>query len=50
MLERIHGPADLRGLSYEELDDLALEIREFVVAPSTSWAAATSGPTSASSS
>ena len=32
MLERIHGPADLRGLTYEELDDLALEIREFVVA------------------
>jgi len=32
MLERIHGPADLRGLTHEELDDLALEIREFVVA------------------
>ena len=32
MLERIHGPADLRDLSYPELDELALEIREFVVA------------------
>ena len=32
MLERIQGPEDLRGLSYDELDDLALEIREFVVA------------------
>ncbi|MEL7208426.1 MAG: 1-deoxy-D-xylulose-5-phosphate synthase N-terminal domain-containing protein, partial [Actinomycetota bacterium] len=31
MLERIHGPQDLRGLSYEELDQLAEEIREFVV-------------------
>jgi 1-deoxy-D-xylulose-5-phosphate synthase len=32
MLERIHGPQDLRALSYPELDQLALEIREFVVA------------------
>jgi 1-deoxy-D-xylulose-5-phosphate synthase len=32
MLEQIHGPADLRDLSYAELDELALEIREFVVA------------------
>jgi 1-deoxy-D-xylulose-5-phosphate synthase len=31
MLEQIHSPADLKGLSTEELDDLAQEIREFVV-------------------
>ncbi len=32
MLEQIHSPADLKGLSTEELTDLAQEIREFVVA------------------
>ncbi len=32
MLEQIHSPADLKGLSPEELTDLAQEIREFVVA------------------
>ena len=31
-LERVHEPADLRGLSYPELDTLAGEIRDFVVA------------------
>ena len=31
MLEQIHSPADLKGLSTEELTDLAQEIREFVV-------------------
>jgi hypothetical protein len=31
-LERVHEPADLRGLSYPELDALAGEIRDFVVA------------------
>jgi 1-deoxy-D-xylulose-5-phosphate synthase len=31
MLEQIHSPADLKGLSPEELTDLAQEIREFVV-------------------
>ena len=31
-LERVHEPADLRGLSYAELDTLAGEIRDFVVA------------------
>ena len=31
MLDQIHGPADLRPLSYEALDDLAAEIRAFVV-------------------
>ncbi len=30
-LERISSPADLRALSHEQLDDLAAEIREFVV-------------------
>jgi 1-deoxy-D-xylulose-5-phosphate synthase len=30
-LERVKEPADLRGLSYEELDDLAGEIRDFIV-------------------
>ncbi len=30
-LERVRQPADLRDLSYEELDDLAGEIRDFVV-------------------
>ncbi len=31
MLESINGPADLRGLSYDDLDVLAAEIREFIV-------------------
>jgi 1-deoxy-D-xylulose-5-phosphate synthase len=31
-LERVNEPADLRGLSYDELDALAGEIRDFVVA------------------
>ena len=31
MLERINSPADLRPLSYRELDELAAEIREFIV-------------------
>lgn len=31
-LDRVHEPADLRGLSYPELDALAGEIRDFVVA------------------
>jgi 1-deoxy-D-xylulose-5-phosphate synthase len=31
-LERVNEPADLRGLSYPELDELAGEIRDFVVA------------------
>ena len=31
LLEQIAGPADLRGLTYEELRDLAGEIRDFVV-------------------
>jgi 1-deoxy-D-xylulose-5-phosphate synthase len=30
-LESITGPADLRGLSYAELDELAAEIRDFIV-------------------
>ena len=30
-LESIHQPADLRSLSYPELDELAGEIRDFVV-------------------
>ncbi|HSJ92184.1 MAG TPA: 1-deoxy-D-xylulose-5-phosphate synthase, partial [Ilumatobacter sp.] len=32
LLERVNEPADLRGLSYPELDTLAGEIRDFVVA------------------
>ena len=32
LLENVHSPADLRGLSTEELRDLAGEIRDFVVA------------------
>jgi len=32
MLEQIHSPADLKGLSLEDLTDLAQEIREFIVA------------------
>ena len=31
MLEQIHSPADLKGLSHDELTDLAQEIREFIV-------------------
>ncbi len=31
LLDRIHSPSDLRGLSLEELDELAAEIRAFVV-------------------
>src|SRR4051794_36168619 len=31
MLERINSPADLRPLSYQELETLAAEIREFIV-------------------
>ncbi len=31
MLEQIQGPADLRPLSYEDLDVLATEIRQFIV-------------------
>jgi 1-deoxy-D-xylulose-5-phosphate synthase len=30
-LEQVQSPADLRGLSYTELEDLAGEIREFIV-------------------
>jgi 1-deoxy-D-xylulose-5-phosphate synthase len=32
LLDDIHQPSDLRGLSYDELDDLAGEIRDFIVA------------------
>jgi 1-deoxy-D-xylulose-5-phosphate synthase len=32
LLDDIHQPGDLRGLSNEELDDLAGEIRDFIVA------------------
>ncbi|HXH57173.1 MAG TPA: 1-deoxy-D-xylulose-5-phosphate synthase [Iamia sp.] len=31
LLDRIHCPADLRRLSHVQLDELALEIREFIV-------------------
>src|SRR5205823_13973406 len=31
MLDSIDGPADLRTLSYEQLDELAGEIRDFIV-------------------
>jgi 1-deoxy-D-xylulose-5-phosphate synthase len=31
ILEKINSPADLRVLSYEELDTLAIEIRQFIV-------------------
>ena len=31
ILEQIHSPADLKGLSYEDLDVLAGEIRQFIV-------------------
>jgi 1-deoxy-D-xylulose-5-phosphate synthase len=32
MLPTLQGPSDLRGLSYEELSDLAAEIRECIIA------------------
>src|SRR4249920_226583 len=32
LLDEIHQPADLRRLSQEELEDLAGEIRDFIVA------------------
>ena len=31
LLDRINSPADLRGLSYEQLEELAVEIRAFIV-------------------
>jgi 1-deoxy-D-xylulose-5-phosphate synthase len=31
ILPKIHGPADLRELSYAELDELSVEIRQFIV-------------------
>src|SRR5215210_4940750 len=31
LLDTIHSPADLRGLSPQELDELAGEIRDFIV-------------------
>ncbi len=31
LLETIHQPSDLRGLDYEQLDELAGEIRDFIV-------------------
>jgi 1-deoxy-D-xylulose-5-phosphate synthase len=31
LLERIHSPADLRALSYEELDQLSQELRELII-------------------
>ncbi len=31
ILERINSPADLKALTYEELDTLAIEIRQFIV-------------------
>ena len=31
LLDSITGPADIRGLSYDQLDDLAVEIRQFIV-------------------
>ncbi|MHB8763792.1 MAG: 1-deoxy-D-xylulose-5-phosphate synthase [Deferrisomatales bacterium] len=31
LLERIEGPADLKGLSREELEDLAAEVRAFIL-------------------
>ena len=34
LLESIHNPADLRRLSYEQLDELAGEIRDQIVGPS----------------
>src|SRR5688572_22565348 len=31
LLDKVNSPADLRSLSYEELDELAAEIRDFIV-------------------
>src|ERR1700691_5504750 len=31
LLDDIHAPADLRSLSYEQLDQLSAEIRSFIV-------------------
>src|SRR3546814_14542915 len=31
LLDSINGPADLRALSYEQLDELAVDIRQFIV-------------------
>lgn len=31
MLEQVRGPADLQHLSQAQLDDLAIEIREFLI-------------------
>ena len=51
LLDSITGPADLRGLSYAELDELAVEIRQFIVdAVDRTSAAATWAPTSGPSS
>ena len=49
-LESITSPRDLRDLSADQLDELASEIRDFLVAHLLPHAAATSAPTSASSS
>src|SRR3982751_2560851 len=31
LIERVHSPADLKKLSYAEVNDLAAEIRQFIV-------------------
>ena len=31
LIDRIHGPADLRGLSDEELQQVAQEVRELII-------------------
>ncbi len=31
MLESIKSPADLRGLTFDQLDDLSAEIRSFLI-------------------
>ena len=49
LLESITVPRDLRDLTDDELDALASEIRDFLVAPARA-PAGTSAPTSASSS
>ena len=49
LLETITGPRDLRGLSDDQLETLATEIRDLLVAPAPRRAV-TSAPTSASSS
>ena len=49
LLETIQSPSDLRALHAEQLDELAAEIRGFLIARSRA-PAATSAPTSASSS